>query len=258
MPNLFLELRNADDASTIGMTPAPLGEKEALEFMSSADFTAVKLIPWGSNYSFAVVMEVEEVTHLAIYKPRAGEAPLHDFRHGTLYKREVASYRLSRWLGWDLVPPTIAREGPHGTGSVQIYIEPGGDLEDPESFWGATTLSNERVVLFDHIANNADRKLTHCLVDTAGKVWGIDHGLTFNQAPKLRTVMWQFCDEPISPALRRDLERLVEEASAIEAELQPWLTEEEIAAFHHRVTHLLRSGCYPRLNPYRNIPYGWW
>lgn len=226
--------------------------------MANADFRAASLIPWGSNYSFAVALKADQGHYLAIYKPRAGEAPLHDFRHGTLYKREVAAYRLSRWLGWNIVPPTIAREGPHGIGSLQIYVEPDENLADPDAFWGDQSLDNERLVLFDHIANNADRKLSHCLLDVAGNVWGIDHGLTFNDVPKLRTVMWQFTGQEISPELKKDLVRLRDGAGEVAAELEPWLTQREIAAFHARVEMLLESGCYPQLNPYRNIPYGWW
>ncbi len=256
MPNLFLELRNTERDGAV--SPPPLGEQEALEFMEAADFRAASLIPWGSNYSFAVALEAEQGHYLAIYKPREGEAPLHDFRHGTLYKREVAAYRLSRWLGWNIVPPTIAREGPHGVGSLQVYVEPDESLADPDAFWGDRSLDNERLVLFDHIANNADRKLSHCLLDVGGKVWGIDHGLTFNDVPKLRTVMWQFSGQAISPALWNDLVRLGDEAEQVASELEPWLTRREIAAFHARVEMLLENGCYPQLNPYRNIPYGWW
>jgi hypothetical protein len=256
MPNLFLELRNAGDRE--GLSPPALSEGEAIAMLEEAQFTAASLIPWGSNYSFAVALHVEVGDYLAIYKPRAGEAPLHDFPHGTLYKREVASFLLSRWLGWDLVPPTITREGPHGIGSLQLYIEPDDSLDDPETFWGNRNLVNERLVLFDHIANNADRKLSHCLLDATGKVWGIDHGLTFNDSPKLRTVMWQFSGSAISSELREALVRLCEEFDAIAADLEPYLSPRELDALRARAERLLEVGCYPRLNPYRNIPYGWW
>ncbi|MGD9711060.1 MAG: hypothetical protein AB7V46_03225 [Thermomicrobiales bacterium] len=256
MPNLFLDLKNPDGES--GTSPPSLSEHDAVTMMTDADIRAASLIPWGSNYSFAVALQAEQGHYLAIYKPRAGEAPLHDFRSGTLYKREVAAYRLSRWLGWDIVPPTIAREGPHGIGSLQMYVEPDEAIDDPDAFWGARSIENERLVLFDHIANNADRKLSHCLLDVSGKVWGIDHGLTFNAEPKLRTVMWQFSGVSISGELFQDLQRILDEATEIQRELQPWLTRQEIAAFLHRVDALLFEGCYPRLNPYRNIPYGWW
>jgi len=255
MPNLFLELRD-DDAP--GTTPAPLPDDEALEVLRGAGMAGSKLIPWGSNYSFAVALEMpDERTQLAIYKPRAGEAPLYDFPDGTLYLREVAAYELSRWLGWDLVPPTVVRDGPHGIGSVQLYVEPD-EPRDATRFWGANRPEIERMVLFDHIANNADRKIGHCLRDRRGKVWGIDHGLTFNRFPKLRTVLWQYVGEPISADLRRDLDRMVRDAACLREKLAPYLDEGELDALFERARRFRDNGCYPPLNPRRNVPYGWW
>lgn len=257
MPDLFLELRSPDDP--LGQSLAPLSEPEALHLLENAEFTAAKLIPWGSNYSFAVALSgVDGIEQLAIYKPRSGEAPLHDFRSGTLFRREVAAYRLSKRLGWGLVPPTVIRQGPHGTGSLQIYVQPAGEVEDPHEFWGNDCLDNERFVLFDHICNNADRKLSHCLLDATGKRWGIDHGLTFNEVPKLRTVMWQFAGKPISESLRTDLATVLEQRAAYADDFRALLHQQEIDAFFARVHALRESGCYPELNPYRNVPYGWW
>ncbi len=257
MPDLFLQLRTPDDES--GQTPPVLDEDEALRLLQSAEITAAKLIPWGSNYSFAVaVAEPGGIEQLAIYKPRSGEAPLHDFRSGTLFRREVAAYRLSKRLGWGLVPPTVIRQGPHGTGSLQLYVQPAEEIDDPHTLWGDLCLENERFVLFDHIANNADRKLSHCLIDASGRRWGIDHGLTFNEAPKLRTVMWQFAGMPVSDALQADLGAILTQRDAFVDDFGALLNRREIEAFFQRVEALHRTGCYPQLDPYRNIPYGWW
>jgi hypothetical protein len=58
----------------------------------------------------------------AVYKPEAGERPLHDFPPG-LFRRERAAYLLSRHLGWDLVPPTLIRDdAPWGIGSLQLFV----------------------------------------------------------------------------------------------------------------------------------------
>src|SRR4051812_37946059 len=209
MPDLFLELRQPDDSGQV--TPAQLTDSEALSLLLESEITASKLIPWGSNYSFAVALEMRDGREqLAVYKPRSGEAPLYDFPEGTLFLREVAAYRLNKMLGWEIVPPTVIREGPHGVGSVQIYVEPMQESSewDPRRFWSDCSLEIERLVLFDHIANNADRKLNHCLRDVRGKVWGIDHGLTFNESPKLRTALWQFVGQPISHPLLDDLIRV--------------------------------------------------
>ena len=98
MPDLFLELR--DESGGGEQTPAPLPEDDALDLLRNAEFSASRLIPWGSNYSFAVALEAPDGrSQLAIYKPRAGEAPLYDFPEGTLYLRELAAYLFSRWAG---------------------------------------------------------------------------------------------------------------------------------------------------------------
>jgi hypothetical protein len=257
MPDLFLELR--DESGGDEATPAPLLEDEALALLQTAEFSASRLIPWGSNYSFAVALQAPDGrSQLAIYKPMAGEAPLYDFPDGTLHKREYAAYLLSRWAGWDLVPPTVIREGPRGIGSVQLYVQPESAEADRNQFWGSHHLEVERLVLFDHIANNADRKISHCLRDVSGKVWGIDHGLTFNREPKLRTVLWQFVGEPISPRLLCELRALNGRKEVLRQQMAGVLSRDEIAALLHRIGHFADEGHYPVLSPRRNVPYGWW
>ena len=74
MPDLFLELKGGDGES---QRQAPLTEAEALHVLTTADFSGAQLIPWGSNYTFAVVLEPDDDhSVLAIYKPRAGEATI--------------------------------------------------------------------------------------------------------------------------------------------------------------------------------------
>jgi hypothetical protein len=255
MPDLVLRLEDGDGTDEY----RSLSEDQALALLQRAEITSARLIPWGSNYTFGVVLiDDDESEHIAIYKPRAGESPLYDFPDGTLYRREVSAYHVSRFLGWDLVPPTTIREGPHGIGSLQMYVEPSPDAEDPSQFWSQCLPAIERLVLFDHITNNADRKLGHCLRDRHGKIWGIDHGLTFNTYPKLRTVLWQFVGDPISPPLLLDLERLCDSEADLRHQLMSLLSTAEINAFFARAAALTRSGSYPLLNGRKNVPWGWW
>lgn len=257
MPELNLQLMDPETGDVL-VVPE-LAELEALELLERAEITTAELVPWGSNHTFAVVLEPEGGSgHLGIYKPIRGERPLWDFRHGSLYARERASYVLSRALGWDIVPATVVRDGPYGVGSVQIYVPSNPEVAEDHAFWGARTIENERIVLFDHLANNADRKISHCLLSASGKVVGIDHGLTFHEEPKLRTVLWQFVGRPIREELLVDMRSLVEKWEDLEAELRDLLTPEEMAAFRDRLDTLLAAGVYPRLDPNRNIPYGWW
>ena len=138
------------------------------------------------------------VRGLAVYKPRRGEAPLYDFPDGTLYRREFAAYVVSEAIGWHLVPPTVIRDGPYGVGTAQLFI----DAQPKRNYF---TLREDRsddlkpMAAFDVFANNADRKGAHCLLDPEDRIWGIDHGLTFNVDYKLRTVIWDFSGQPVSP-----------------------------------------------------------
>ena len=73
----------------------------------------------------------------AIHKPTAGERPLDDFPDGTLTRREVAAYLVSEASGWDIVPPTVMRDGPFGEGMLQAFIEP--DPTVDVIGWSSTT-----------------------------------------------------------------------------------------------------------------------
>jgi hypothetical protein len=222
---------------------------------------AIELIPWGSNYTFAALLVGEDGEKCyGVYKPRRGEVPLRDFPSGTLYKREVAAYRLSRHLGWDMVPPTVIREeGPHGIGSLQLYVEPrAGASGQYERLRESNSCELQRMAVFDLLVNNADRKGGHCLLDIRGHVWGIDHGLTFHSVPKLRTVIWDYCGQPIPEELVGDLGTLrftKERMAALEADVGSLLLDHEWDALLQRWDRLLANPCFPNLDPYRNVPW---
>ena len=133
---------------------------------------------------------------------------------------------------------------------------------EPDAHYFSLRETNEadlqRMALFDLITNNADRKAGHLFKGKDGKVYGIDHGLTFNEVPKLRTVMWQFAGMPIADPLRADIAAILSQRDDFTEDFQRLLSDREIDAFFARAEALHDTGCYPDLNPYRNIPYGWW
>lgn len=259
MANLVLRLNDTDGDESPPPAPA-LSTDDALKLLRESEITAAQLVPWGSNYTFGVALTAPSGReHLGIYKPKAGEAPLWDFPSGTLYKREHAAWLLSQRLGWGVVPPTVVRDGPHGVGSVQLYIEPETETPvDPSEFWFRCVPEIERIVLFDHITNNADRKIGHCLVDRHGTLWGIDHGLTFNHEDKLRTVLWQYIGMPVADALQDDLARLIENDAETRDELRPWLARKELDALFRRVQTFIETPIYPGMASHRSVPYGWY
>ena len=131
-----------------------------------------------------------------------------DFPRG-LWKREVAAYELASALGWDLVPPTAARlDAPLGPGSLQYCVDAPSTSTISPSRRAPSPRALRRIAAFDLIANNADRKSGHCLVDRQGHIWAIDHGLCFHAEPKLRTVIWDFAGDKIEDELLACLEPL--------------------------------------------------
>lgn len=231
------------------------------DFMCRASVSECKLVPWGSNYTFAVVLEDPAGDYddtIGIYKPRAGEAPLWDFPEGTLFHREYAAWLVSSFLDWDFIPPTVIRDGPHGIGTVQLYIEP----EDDSHYFAFRHDHDHidelrRMAVFDLVTNNADRKAGHTFRGKHDrKVWGIDHGLTFNVQHKLRTVIWDFCGDPIDGELLDALITIYVDDTLPEI-LRPHLDPFEIEAFRARAARLADAAVFPELVSRRNIPYGW-
>ncbi len=236
-------------------SPSP---EEARRLLESGEVTDCRLVPEGSNYTFlARVVGEDGISCQAIYKPQAGERPLWDFPQGTLYLRECASYLVSQAIGWDFIPITVAREGPHGIGALQQFItaRPGGAYfalqeRHKEQLW--------RMALFDLFANNADRKAGHCLLDERDKLWGIDHGLTFNVDFKLRTVVWDFCGEAIPQPLLADIKALLDRlnsASDLARHLGEMLEGEEVQCLQQRLQAILTNPVYPLLNRRYNVPW---
>jgi uncharacterized repeat protein (TIGR03843 family) len=229
-----------------------------LDTLSRAEVRECRLLPYGSNYVFlAELWDSEAGTGLGIYKPRKGEAPLWDFPDGTLYRRERAAYLLASDLGWDFVPPTVVRDGPHGVGSMQLFIE---NDEQANFFTLRDSHVDElrRIALFDVLANNADRKGGHCLLANDAKIWGIDHGLTFHESYKLRTVIWDFSEESIPPSLVGDLEgfaRRLVEGKEIAAGLGELLSRAELSALVARLEQLLERRRFPRPGLRRSVPW---
>jgi uncharacterized repeat protein (TIGR03843 family) len=215
------------------------------------------LMPNASNYTFLARCTDADEEVLAVYKPRRGEIPLWDFPDGTLHRREVAAYALSRELGWPNVPPTVLRDGPEGWGSAQLFIP---FVEEQHAFTLEPDRADDlrRIALFDIVANNADRKAGHCLLGDDGHVYVIDHGVCFSTEPKLRTVLWSFIGETIPPALRADLARLDGELDAgpVARELRDLLEPDEIEALAARLRRLLALGTFPEPEP-GTRPYPW-
>lgn len=238
---------------------AGLTLERILSLLAEGEIEVEGLIPWSSNATLLVTVRDDDLATLAVYKPQRGERPLWDFPYGTLGMREVAAYLVCQALGWEFIPPTVLRQGPHGLGSVQFFVH----AQDDVHFF---TIQDEttharalkRLAAFDVIANNADRKSGHCLVDRQGRLWAIDNALTFHAEPKLRTVIWDFAGQPLPAGVITDLQGLQDAlsgGSALGQALEHLLSESELAALRRRLRQLVRRGRFPEPGPGRPVPW---
>jgi uncharacterized repeat protein (TIGR03843 family) len=259
--------------TAVGVRIAP--EASEHELLTRGEIEIAGRIMPASNATFFGSVSLGGESISCVYKPVAGERPLWDFPDGTLAGREVAAYAVSEALGWDVVPPTVLRgDGPVGPGMVQAWREPdpeqdpvdlvpdgevpAGYLHVLDAYDGddrPVSLVHEdseplrRMAVFDAVVNNADRKGGHILAMPDGHRYGVDHGVSFNVADKLRTVLWGWARDPVDDAdaegVRRLLDQLCTAGSELNALLCDLIQPEEVAATRLRAELLLRRRTMP-------------
>jgi len=202
-----------------------------------------------SNATLYAIADLAGQEMVCIYKPKAGERPLWDFPDGCLAHREYAAYLVSEYLGFNVVPLTVLRDGPYGEGMAQEWITIDESI-DLAKFFATDHPGLRAMALFDAIINNTDRKIGHLLPINDDDVFGCDHGVTFHVEDKLRTVLWQWSGDSLTT---NEIEILKKAVTSLEGELrtqlETLLTTQEIDALAARVQRLLNEGTFPQPNP---------
>ncbi len=248
-----------------------LDQADALRLLQQGDLSIEGRLVAASNATFYCSLTMDGVQAAAVYKPVRGERPLWDFPNGTLAQREVATYLLSAASGWNLVPPTVLRDGPLGEGMAQLWIEPSSDVEmidivprasvkpgwrhvldafdsdgDEISLVHAENEDLRRLAVFDSVVNNADRKGGHVLVDELQRVFAVDHGLCFHEEDKLRTVLWGWAGEPMPEEYGEVLEKLECDLSGpVGGGLRKLIHRDELDALRTRIQRLRLYPVFP-------------
>lgn len=179
-----------------------------------------------------------------IYKPIAGERPLWDFPDGNLAQREYAAYFISELADWNIVPTTVLRDGPFGLGMVQQWIDIDESV-DLALYYREDNENLRRMALFDAVINNTDRKIGHLLPTSDNHLYGCDHGVTFHEENKLRTVIWQFADRLLLDSELSSLTALLASINSEQGVLMELITESEYMALVARIENLLISKKFP-------------
>ena len=226
--------------------PVALEPDAALELLSEGELEIEGKVLPASNATFYCALRRGDTVAAAVYKPVTGERPLWDFPDGTLAEREVAAFEVSQATGWNLVPPTVLRDGPAGVGMAQLWIEEDDGADVVALINGGRSPLLRRMAVFDAVINNADRKGGHILINAEGDVYGVDHGISFHREEKLRTVLWQWAGRPLTGEARVVLETLRRQLDEDLGErLQELLTTAEVRKTKRRVDRLLAAGEHP-------------
>ncbi|MFD5032637.1 SCO1664 family protein [Streptomyces sp. NPDC058405] len=254
----------------------PPGSVSVADLLAKGELTVRGRVRQASNAVLYCSVSYEGLEAHCVYKPVAGEQPLWDFPDGTLAQREVAAYEISEATGWELVPPTVLRDGPYGQGMCQLWIEAetGDDAaqllalvedEEPGEGWKAVGFAEvgegrtallvhadderlRRLAVLDAVINNGDRKGGHLLPAPEGRLYAIDHGVTFNVEDKLRTLLWGWAGEPLSAEVLEVLARLdgaLAEGTPLATRLAELITAAETEAVRARVRALRGTGRHP-------------
>jgi uncharacterized repeat protein (TIGR03843 family) len=222
-------------------------EADALDLLANGALVVEGRLVVASNATLYCTVSGEGRQAACVYKPVAGERPLWDFPAGSLAGREVSAYRVSAASGWDLVPPTVFRDGPFGPGMCQLWIESDESVDVIALARSQDHPALREMAVFDAVVNNADRKIGHLLPDRDGHLYGCDHGVCFGEDYKLRTVLWQWRGQSLPEAAVAVLLRLREALAGgdLRDELDRWLSPAEIEATEGRVELLLENRVHP-------------
>ncbi|NLU66202.1 SCO1664 family protein [Streptomyces sp. HNM0574] len=110
------------------------------------------------------------------------------------------------------------------------------------------------LAVLDAVINNGDRKGGHLLTPGDGRLYGIDHGVTFHVDDKLRTLLWGWAGEELTAEAGEMLRRLaaaLAEGEPLAERLGELITRDELEALRKRTESLRTTGRHP-------LPSGDW
>jgi hypothetical protein len=217
---------------------------DIIEHLTEGELEVTGRLVDASNATLYANCTFNDSTIPVIYKPVAGERPLWDFQDGNLAQREFAAYLISELGDFGVVPPTVLRDGPFGTGMVQQWIDINEEI-DLAMFYREDNSQLRKMALFDAVVNNTDRKIGHLLPISEDLVHGCDHGVTFHEDDKLRTVLWQWTDKPLTDEEVGRLERLEIAVQGDEDQILNLISQNEYASLLARINRLLSEKKFP-------------
>jgi hypothetical protein len=214
------------------------------EFLRTAKVVDSQRLPKseGVTQPYALTLEKDGVRRKALWKNAGGER-VGGFKE--TWKGEIAAYRLSRFLGIQMVPPTVEREFQGDRGSCQIWIDAPLNMETiTKKGLSAPGIQNtyfHRAIhiqrAFDNLISNEDRHQRNYLVTEDWRMILIDHSRSFRTTKKFTTkLIYDENNKENKKFIMASMPRALYEAvKALTAEtvrtaVGDYLTDAEIAA----------------------------
>ena len=229
--------------SPLQFLPEELAQRERWEkFLETAEIVGSRQLVGAESVTspWVLTLNLGGVTHQGLWKNAEGR--MAGYWEGWTY--EIAAYRLDKFLGLGLVPPTIERRFREDRGSLQYWVNDCMSLRDrdekgikmpPAKVFGwnrATYLQR----LFDNLIANEDRHKNQILITPDWRMVLIDHSRSFRTAGKFVKSLMYSAKNAEGPMLMSQLPRAVVEKvkaldfATIRSVVGPYLTDGEIRA----------------------------
>ena len=222
--------------------------EEVLSFLRTAEVVSKEHVGEGINNPWKILLEKDGVRLHAVFRDveikkdrvKSGQRGWQlDFRDDFVY--ECAAYELSRLVGMDNVPPTVARKVGQLEGSLQLWIENAFTEKSRKAKnlkpvnrrrWA---LERQLMYLFDNLIFNDDRNQSNILYDSEWKLWMIDHTRAFRRFSRLKNPsVLRYCERSVLKKLKTlDGER-------VKQRLKELLTGREISSLLKRRDELVK------------------
>jgi hypothetical protein len=226
-------------------------DAEVEEFLRTAEVTSQRDIGVGVTKPMQLVLEKDGLAvHAAFnYVDRQGQR--EKLADGTVemyfldsYKADIATYKLSRLLGMEMIPPGVERQVDGQDGVVRLWIE---DLESyadwieegntgtPDSLYLRRQVKDQ--IAFDLLIRNTDRNQGNINWDPDENLWMIDQTRSLARDATLRdreAKKFEGCSRALFEAIRSLA------PSDVERELSPYLGSFEIKALMKRRDKLIK------------------
>lgn len=224
---------------------------EAEVFLLTAQVTSQRDIGTGVTKPKQLVLEKDGLRVHAAFNYVEVEGDNKKLADGTTemffidsYRSDIATYRLSRMLGLEMIPPGVERQIDGVDGVVRLWIEHLESYQDwldegnsgtPGSLYLQRQLRDQ--IAFDLLIRNTDRNQSNINWDPDNNLWMIDQTRSLGRDPSLRSAekkKFKGC----SRALYEGAKALKE--GDVERELSPYMSAFQIKALLKRRDGLVK------------------